>query len=160
MKRWEEDGGFLSPCVEEGRSVSSFSSIPKPPSFRLWSLEFSYSQIVFLWSVLTGAGAGNSHPSSSSPQELKYDFEAGEVQVYLLPPGQTRQLVNASYPSSPSSCSLFCLLILSEMPPGGNLKPAKIIWWGSVFGRSWGKAELLWGLLWCQDSLSAHGEIW
>lgn len=61
--RW----GFLPPCVEEGRSVFSFSfCIPKP-----WSLASNYSQRVFLWSVLTGTRAGNSHPSSFSPQEVK-----------------------------------------------------------------------------------------
>lgn len=53
--------------------------------------------------------------------------------MYLLPPAQTRQLVNTSHPSSPSSCSLFCLLILSEMPPGGNLNPAKVIWFNCVW---------------------------
>lgn len=66
--RW----GFLPPRAEEGRSVSSFSScVPKPPGFRVWSLESNDSQVVFLWSVLTGAGAGNSHPCSSLPQEVK-----------------------------------------------------------------------------------------
>lgn len=30
-------GGFLLPCVEEGRSVSSFSfCVPKPPGFKVW----------------------------------------------------------------------------------------------------------------------------
>lgn len=150
-QNWEEDGGFLPPCFgKENPFLHSLSTscVPKTPGFRVWSLVSACSHIVFHRSFPLGTGAGNSPPSSSSPQEVK-TWPRG-VQVCLPPPGQTKTRQAASeclLPSRQSGCSLFCLLNPSEMPPGGEIwLSAEIIWWGTVLGRSRGKAEMLWGM--------------